>query len=301
VFVGVSAASNNNPDNTKTKNETNQSSINNDFSALSAWASSDHDAIEALAAIGGLIFSVILTGSTVFLWIETRRLAAGAETQSKDMRDSIEQASRAATAMEDSATAMRSFAEAAARTANSSEMGTQAAINAETPILYVESVEVPERREGEYIEAWIRRIHPKITIRNFGKSPAIVDAVIVCLKICVVLPDVPVYQRVTNHPPSYVIGTEPLIHTEYLLQDTDAFNEDSIATYSSAENVDIHVFGRILFRDFMDAKHERGFVFVVSRMVLRPIRMHTVYRNYDYQKRIPYGSDYTQNTIPPTK
>ena len=46
------------------------------------------------------LFTVVLTFSTIGLWRETRRLADGAKEQAEDMKSSIAEAARAATAME---------------------------------------------------------------------------------------------------------------------------------------------------------------------------------------------------------
>jgi len=47
--------------------------------AIGAWGTANHDAIEALAAIGSLFFAVVLTGSTIGLWIVTRTAANAAK------------------------------------------------------------------------------------------------------------------------------------------------------------------------------------------------------------------------------
>jgi hypothetical protein len=59
------------------------------------------------------IFTVVLATSTVFLWKETRDLRDFAQLQSADMKDSIVEAARAATAMQNVATAVAVNAQAA--------------------------------------------------------------------------------------------------------------------------------------------------------------------------------------------
>ena len=59
------------------------------------------------------IFTVVLATSTVFLWKETKDLRDFAQLQSADMKDSIAEAARAATAMQDVATAVAINAQAA--------------------------------------------------------------------------------------------------------------------------------------------------------------------------------------------
>lgn len=58
------------------------------------------------------IFTVVLATSTVFLWKETKDLRDFAQLQSADMKESIKEASRAATAMQNVATAVAANAQA---------------------------------------------------------------------------------------------------------------------------------------------------------------------------------------------
>lgn len=62
----------------KSNTELNQTSVDKNSSLLrkiGAWAADNHDAIEALSALGSVIFSVVLTGSTVLLWVATNKQA----------------------------------------------------------------------------------------------------------------------------------------------------------------------------------------------------------------------------------
>jgi len=58
------------------------------------------------------IFTVVLAASTVLLWKETKDLRDFAQLQSADMKESIKEASRAATAMQNVATAVAANAQA---------------------------------------------------------------------------------------------------------------------------------------------------------------------------------------------
>jgi hypothetical protein len=55
-----------------------QSTTNHDGEGSPKWT----DVVLAFAAVGSFIFTVVLTVSTILLWLETRRLASGAESQS---------------------------------------------------------------------------------------------------------------------------------------------------------------------------------------------------------------------------
>lgn len=63
-----------------------------------------------------VLFTLVLAGSTIFLWLETRRLARGAEGQAEDMKASIAEAARSATAMEAVAVQMAASAATAVET-----------------------------------------------------------------------------------------------------------------------------------------------------------------------------------------
>ena len=65
---------------------------------VAIWATSYHDAIEALAGIASVAFTGILTYSTIGLWKETRRLAEDAEDQLGALEESVKHAGRSANA-----------------------------------------------------------------------------------------------------------------------------------------------------------------------------------------------------------
>ena len=257
----------------------------------------EHDAIEAFAAVLSGLFSFVLTFSTVLLWKETKRLAAGAETQSKDMKDSIAEATRSADAMCDSASSMRDFSYAARRTAEISEFTAKVTMGVELPILHPEAIAISAQGTRTHNE-WIKALYPEVTIRNYGKTPAIIDAVIINVLIGDTLPTVPHYQRTTEHPEPLIIAANSATeYKEYLLEYTDAMSDENIARFSDP-NAALFLLGKIEFRDFLDLKHERGFVFMFVRKTKRVVSMSTVYSEYDYQRRKEAGENYSQDTQP---
>jgi hypothetical protein len=62
------------------------------------WTRFHHDAIEAFSAFGGLLFSGVLTVSTIYLWRETRKAAEAGAKQAKLTRKSIKLARQEFTA-----------------------------------------------------------------------------------------------------------------------------------------------------------------------------------------------------------
>ena len=78
VLGTLTPANSPNAQENKSNAEHNQSSVDQKSSglpAIRAWATDNHDAIEALSALGSVIFSVVLTGSTVLLWVATNKQA----------------------------------------------------------------------------------------------------------------------------------------------------------------------------------------------------------------------------------
>ena len=71
------------------------------FSKFEGIIVSRERVFDVLATLITAIFTVVLALSTVLLWKETKDLRNFAEQQSKDMRDSISEATRAADAMRD--------------------------------------------------------------------------------------------------------------------------------------------------------------------------------------------------------
>src|ERR1700712_68206 len=47
------------------------------FVAIGAWATQHREAVEALAALGTALFTIVLAFSTIGLWLQTKRLAEG--------------------------------------------------------------------------------------------------------------------------------------------------------------------------------------------------------------------------------
>src|SRR5689334_18737756 len=67
------------------------------------------------------LFTGVLTGSTILLWVETRRMASGSDEQAAKMERSIAEAAKAAVAMNDFAKGMAAAAKAMERVAYQAE------------------------------------------------------------------------------------------------------------------------------------------------------------------------------------
>jgi hypothetical protein len=132
------------------------------------------DIVVAGAAVGSLIFTVALWLSTRGLWVETRKLAAGAESQSDDLKKSISEATRSANALADYA------AEAKRQTEH---LSTQAMYMGDTLLATQRMAAGAETTASWQLRAYINveRIFTQrvpngrlviVRIRNFGKTPA---------------------------------------------------------------------------------------------------------------------------------
>lgn len=88
--------------NANANHQQDSSAVNNDFAGVTlvTWARDNHDAIEALSAIGSVIFALVLTISTVGLWIVTRGGADSTKNAAKAAEKSAHVAERALTELE---------------------------------------------------------------------------------------------------------------------------------------------------------------------------------------------------------
>jgi hypothetical protein len=124
--------------------------------SVGGWADDNHEAVEALSAIGTLVFTFVLaifTGvlawRTTGLFRETKRLRKTANEQRADMLRSIEAGEKAASA--------------AIKSANVAE---QALSVLERPHVFIESIELIEHSISTFLV--------RCKVRNYGKTPGII-------------------------------------------------------------------------------------------------------------------------------
>jgi hypothetical protein len=108
------------------------------------------------------VFTVVLAFSTIMLWSQTKRLAEGADEQSKKMQASIDAANRNAIATQNAADAMQELADETETARLSAELSTQRQLRA---YLAVEPGGIIQRT-AEY------NVSGYVFVRNVGKVPA---------------------------------------------------------------------------------------------------------------------------------
>jgi hypothetical protein len=136
------------------------------------------------------VFTIVLALSTILLWQETKRLAEGADDQSKKMVDAIGATTNVAYATEDAAGAMLQVAGAMANNATHTETLADAAAKSaataeralkvlERPFVFAEVTEVKARESGLVSFAGSMRARPTfifesvtLSFFNLGRTPA---------------------------------------------------------------------------------------------------------------------------------
>lgn len=104
------------------------------------------------------LFTIVLAASTVFLWLETRRLARGSDDQAEKMQASIAEAARAATASEKAV-----------------KVAEDALVLYERPWIFVSLS--PRIYYSDELGIWSARF----SMSNHGRSPAIVEVALVVM------------------------------------------------------------------------------------------------------------------------
>jgi hypothetical protein len=210
-----------------------------------------HDDINALSTLVIAAFTAALAWSTVKLWRETERLAKGADDQSEKMRESIREQRRTAFA------ALLS-AKAAKKTAAAVDLQAKAAVGAETPLLQITDIFISHQVDGK--EKWIRKFEPAVTIKNFGRAPAVVTEVIMNIGFGYIPDRPPELIRYHTYPVAAVVesGKEFKYYDMWLKK---GITEQQINVFLADEAMNAFVFGVIKYRDFSGI-HDQGFVFI---------------------------------------
>jgi hypothetical protein len=192
-------------------------------------------------------FTLILAISTIGLWVQTQRLAEGAEGQSEDTRKSLEIASRAA--------------DAAQKSAEAADLSAKAGHGVELP--YLRAMEFTTAPYIEDKREWLKNFTPVITIKNFGRTPAFVSEVIFNVHIGAILPPEREIKRMDKYPKPLVIeARESIDVTGYSFARENNLTAENIDDFVADEGDWIFVYGVVYFVDFLGNSHEQGFVFM---------------------------------------
>lgn len=164
----------------------------------------------------------------------------------------------------------RIAAEAAKKSAEAAQLSANASVRVDLPALNVENITTAFTIDdfgGDY-KKWLDYLILKVSIKNYGRSPAFVSDVIVNAAIADVLPHPRAYTRHVQFPDRFVIASDKEhLFEEYAHYRPNAPEEDRPFTTQQAAMVAdssgfFRVYGVIRYQDFLDNEHERGFIFL---------------------------------------
>jgi hypothetical protein len=196
------------------------------------------------------IFTAVLTASTIGLWLQTKRLAAGAEEQSSDMKASIA---------------------AAQRSADAAWLSAQASIGAETARLIPVSAFLQDSPSmfakpdpyGGTVEPTVDELLAKgiivIEFKNLGRTAAEIIAFCGETSLSPDLPEIPVYAKIKRHSPCETAEAHGKTFREYVF-DWERPKPDKANSLSSLFTVHkIWLFGYLEYLDFMGVRYRQRF------------------------------------------
>jgi hypothetical protein len=204
-------------------------------------------------------FTIVLAISTIGLWLATNKLWRAGErqielareassAQSRDMRDSICIAKRAADAADLSAKAATAIEFPVVRT---DWMGPE--------LMATDELIRPKAPYGGVVnDGWPTRFCAigEIEFRNYGRTPAFAVQVSLGFDVAARLSEEPKYTEIVRCEPNTVIGARENrdieIHFGFEL------TSDQVRMVEASEAV-LWLYGRLTFRDVMDRPHESGF------------------------------------------
>lgn len=153
----------------------------------------------------------------------------------------------------------RDSADAAQLAAKAADLSAQAAIGVALPSLHIERL--GPMLADEAFDIWIRHLGIRIDIRNYGKTPAFVTDVILNVHLSKdELPTSPVYKPFYRFRKRFVVDGGAC----YSFDDDshiNPFTKEDIEAIAAGAIV-LQVYGVIRYRDFLDAAHECGFLFL---------------------------------------
>ena len=173
--------------------------------------------------------------------------------------------------------------EIAKSSADAAELTAKAAISTELPFLNIESIDSKTVKLG--LRKFVTAIHPKIKIKNYGRTPAFVDEIIVNISIDKAFPPVPEYTKIDPYPEAYVIepnGT--LEYTEFDTRGKFVFSDKQVELLETKEGFLI-IYGVINFSDFFGNRHQKGFIFSLINGTHDFGDMRQILPNYNFQRQ----------------
>lgn len=152
---------------------------------------------------------------------------------------------------------------ASMRAAAAAELSAQASVGVNLPILFIEKIESVSADTTTELGEYTKTFRPKITVRNYGITPAFVTDVVINVLIANLLPLPPEFKIHDRFPQTKVIeGKNSMEFTNWLFKPEEEITATMVeALVNKGEQTGpwLHVFGYIQFTDFMGKSHRKGF------------------------------------------
>ncbi len=221
-------------------------------------------------------FTAALVISTIALWLTA---FSDGRKRDKDTKVSLDIANRHA----EDVRAQLAIAEIHARAATKAA---DSAINLEFPILHIEEITAANSYAKDN-GAWIRHFTPKLTIKNYGRTPAFVSEVLINVEIAKALPDPPSYQTIITIPDDFVVEEKgKYLWTDYLMKRAIRFSDADILTLTATDKAYFFIYGYIKYTDIWGNSHRYGFIYTwnVGTDSITPVSPKT-YPHYSYRRQ----------------
>jgi hypothetical protein len=226
-------------------------------SALADTARWTDEAV-AISAIVSLALSVALTGSTILLWLATKRLAGGAEAQAVDFKKSIAESARAAEAMEEVARHMATSANAAADSVATMKERTAQQMRAYVTVQVGSGATFQERNKNLYFEVRPHFLNigatPARNVRFRARAEVLPLAALEDFKFPL---DVPERGGATLFPQQHFVASTM---TDHFVPDQD------VETIKATNGQGLIGWGHITYDDIFGESHETKFAILIQWM-----------------------------------
>jgi hypothetical protein len=184
---------------------------------------------------------------------------------------------------------------AALKAANAAELSAKAAIGVELPILHPILIELtidvppelpPETSDAErrYIwDTWRQVVGAKVSLKNYGRSPAFVSSCVINLRIRQTLPREPVYEILDLSPkPRVIDGGQHQEFIERSAATLTPITDDEIAALQAGDAW-VFVYGVAEFTDVWGTPHKCGFWACRPSANSGFVTLQGAYEKYRYQ------------------
>ena len=190
------------------------------------------------------IFTAVLAFKTAGLFRETTALRAAADKQAIHMETSIAVANRSA--------------EAANKAANAAELSAKAAVGVELPVFVLHHLDFIDREVAD-LTTLLQWPTIEISVKNYGRTPALVLSQSSEVSICAVLPERPEYPSALDQPPERVVERGDIYDLIAARPERDNLLSPDETQAIIDGKIRLWVFGYVRYKDFLGNPHMTRF------------------------------------------